>query len=205
MKPLIRTITLGALGTASWLLLGAVNLCAQDGPPQGNPDSAQMRQRMLDHMRQRFEVSNDAEWKLISDRINKVTEVRQVLGGPGGPPPQTGDRGPGGFGPPGGDPQSGPGGPQGNADKAGRSRGGPGGPGGLGGPGGFSRQSSPELDALNKALDGKASADEIKNKLAAWRAAQKKKEAALAQAEENLRKLLSVRQEAVAVTLGLLN
>jgi len=202
MKPLIRTITLGALGTASWLLLGAVNLCAQDGPPQGNLDAAQMRQRILNRMRQRLEVPNDAEWKIVSDRINKVTEVRQVLGGPGGPPPQTGDRGPGGFGPPGGDPQSGPGGPQGDSDKAGRSRGGP---GGLGGPGGFSRPSSPEFDALTKALDGKASADEIKNKLAAWRAAQKRKEAALAQAEEALRKLLSVRQEAVAVTLGLLN
>jgi hypothetical protein len=37
------------------------------------------------------------------------------------------------------------------------------------------------------------------------RAARKKKEAALAQAQEDLRQLLSVRQEAIAVTLGLLN
>ena len=205
MKVLNRTLTLGALGTAGWLLLGAANLCAQPGPPQGNFDPAQMRQRLLERLRQRLEVTDDAEWRIIFNRINNVMEARQALGGPGGPggpPPQAGDRGPDGFGPPGGDPQSGPGESPGNADKAGTPRSGPGGPGG---PGGFSRQSSPELDALNKALEAKASADEIKNKLAAWRAARKKQEATLSQAQDDLRQLLSVRQEAIAVTLGLLN
>jgi hypothetical protein len=214
MKAFIQCIAFGALGTASWLFLGAVNLYAQDGPPQGNSDPAQMRQRMVERLRQRLEVKDDAEWKLISERINKVMEARRGLGGPGGPggmggpggpggpPPQGSDRNSGGFGPPGGDPQSGPGGPQGPPDLAGESRGGPGGPGG---PGSFGRQSSPELDALNKAIESKASTGEIKTKLDEFRTARKKKEAALEQAQEDLRKLLSVRQEAVAVTLGLLN
>jgi len=214
MKAFTQCIAFGALGAASWLVLSAVNLYAQDGPPQGNSDPAQMRQRMVERMRQRLEVKDDAEWKLISERVNKVMEARRGLGGPGGPggmggpggpggpPPQGSDRNSGGFGPPGGDPQSGPGGPQGPPDLGGESRGGPGGPGG---PGSFGRQSSPELDALNKAIESKVSTGEIKTKLDQFRAARKKKEAALEQAQEDLRKLLSVRQEAVAVTLGLLN
>jgi hypothetical protein len=214
MKTLIQRTTLAALGTASWLLLGVGNLHAQNGPPQGNFDPAQMRQRMLDRMKQRFEVQDDAEWKLISERINKVMEARRALGGPGGfggvggpggpggPPPQGGDRNSAGFGPPGRDPQAGPGRPQGPPDRANDSRSGRGGPGG---PGGFSRQSSPEMDALNKAIEGKASANEIKTRLEQVRAARKQKEAALEQAQDDLRKLLSTRQEAIAVTLGLLN
>ena len=208
MKAFIRFITLGALGTASLLLPGALKLEAQNGPPQGGPpqgnfDPAQMRQRGLDRMRQRLEVPDDAEWKLISERISKVMEARQSVGGPGGP---------GGFGPPGGsggrggppppDGDRDPGGPQGPPDRASDSRGGPGGPGG---PGGFGRQSSPELDALNKAIESKASTGEIKSRLDQVRAARKKKEAAMEQAQDDLRKLLSVRQEAIAVSLGLLN
>jgi hypothetical protein len=72
------------------------------------------------------------------------------------------------------------------------------------GPGGFGREASPELDALRKALDNKASASEIKAKLTELRAARKTKEAELEKAQDNLREILSARQEAVAVTLGLL-
>ena len=68
----------------------------------------------------------------------------------------------------------------------------------------MAREANPELDALRKAVEEKASSAVLKAKLAAFRDASKQKEAELARAEEDLRKILSVRQEAIAVTLGLL-
>jgi hypothetical protein len=63
---------------------------------------------------------------------------------------------------------------------------------------------NPEAEALQQALDSKAEADVLKTKLAAFRDARKVKEAALTKAQEDLRKVLSVRQEASAVLMGLL-
>jgi hypothetical protein len=74
----------------------------------------------------------------------------------------------------------------------------------MGGPGAFMREPSPEMEALRKAIDSDASTEVIKAKLADLRAARKKQEAELEKAQDQLRKTLSVRQEAVAVTLGLL-
>jgi hypothetical protein len=53
-------------------------------------------------------------------------------------------------------------------------------------------------------LRPKASADEIKGKLAKFREARKTKEANLEKAQDELRKVLSARQEASAVLTGLL-
>jgi hypothetical protein len=79
-------------------------------------------------------------------------------------------------------------------------------PGGDRGPrsGGMFGTPSPELEALQKAVEAKASASELKDKLATLREVRKAKEAELTKAQEELRKVLSVRQEAVAVQLGLL-
>ena len=66
------------------------------------------------------------------------------------------------------------------------------------------REASPEMDALRKAIDSDASPADIKAKLAELRAARKKKEAELEKAQDQLREILSPRQEAIAVTLGLL-
>ena len=185
---------LGALGAAACLFLGAGNLQAQE-PSPGNFDPAQMRQRMLERLREQFDVKEDSEWKIISERINKVFELRRGLGGPGGPggfgfpggfrggpPPQMGGQrpddgqgGPGGFGPPGGF------------------------PGGPGGPMGFVREPNPELDALRTAIEAKATTAELKARMAQLREARKKKEAGLEKAQEDLRQILSVRQEAVAM------
>jgi 5'-deoxynucleotidase YfbR-like HD superfamily hydrolase len=77
-----------------------------------------------------------------------------------------------------------------------------GGPGGQGGPGGG--QVNAEQDALQKAIESNAPADEIKTKLAKYRASQKDKEAKLAKAQDDLRQVLTVKQEATAVLLGLL-
>jgi hypothetical protein len=53
-------------------------------------------------------------------------------------------------------------------------------------------------------LDAKASPDELKAKLGKLRDARKVKEADLSKAQEALRKVLTVRQEATAVSMGLL-
>ncbi len=167
MKTPVKSIVIGALGSGAWLLLSMGQPQAQERPSQGNFDPAQMRQRMLDRMRQQFDVKDDAEWKAISERIEKIMQARRNVGsdgsggfgfagGPGGQgrsggaPPQGGPGGPDDSGPPNVGPQS--------ARDAAR--------GGPGGPGGFGRQPSPEPDALRQALDNKASAAEIKAKLA---------------------------------------
>jgi len=79
-----------------------------------------------------------------------------------------------------------------------------GGPGGPGGPGGFNAPANPEMDALQKAIDDKASTEVIKTKLAAFREARKAKQAALAKAQSELKEGLSVKQEAAAVLAGLI-
>jgi hypothetical protein len=165
------------------LCLGETRVAAQqqDQRPQrqgrGNFDPEEMRQRMMENYREQMGVKDDAEWKLIEQRIEKVNAARREAG--------TAAFGAGAFG-------------------AGRRGGrGPGGDGG--GPrGGFRGASNPEVDALQKAISSNASADEIKQKLAKLREARKEKEAKLEQAQDDLRKVLSVRQEAVAVLNGLL-
>ena len=77
-----------------------------------------------------------------------------------------------------------------------------GGGGGGGNRGG--REPSPEYTEMQKAIEEKAPADEIKAKLAKYREARKTKEAALEKAQEELRKALTPRQEAAAVLAGLL-
>ena len=137
------------------------------GPGGGNWDPVQMRQRMMERMREQFAVKDDAEWKLISERIEKVNDARResmmrgmgmMFGGRGGR--------------------------------------GPGGPGG--------GEAMPEQEALQKAIDANASSDEIKSKLAKYRDALKAKEANLTKAQDELREVLSAKQEAQAVLMGLL-
>ena len=62
---------------------------------------------------------------------------------------------------------------------------------------------NPEADALQKAINDKAPAEELKSQLAKFREARKEKETALTKAQEELRKALSPRQEAAAVLAGL--
>jgi hypothetical protein len=138
-----------------------------------------MRQRMMERVREQLAVKDDAEWSVIESRIKKISDSRfgmgRGMGGPGGP------GGPGGQGAPGGQ----------------------GGPGGRQGRGGFG-QANPDAEVLQSALDSGASADDIKVKLTAYRAAAKVKEVQLEKAQDELRQLLSVKQEARAVLLGLL-
>lgn len=149
------------------------------GPP---PDFAQMRQQMMDRLRDQMGATDD-EWKAIQPLLEKVQQLQRQSGGRGGP---------GMFGPPGG--------PRG---QGGPPPGGPGGPGG--GPGGPPSEVQQKQADLRDALQGgDAAADEIKARLAALRAARAKAKADLAKAQEDLKQVLSVRQEAVLVAFGIL-
>jgi hypothetical protein len=152
------------------------------GGGQGRPnfDPEQMRARMMERYRERLEVKSDDEWKILEERITKVTEARREVG--------FGGMGRGAFG------GQRPGGRGGDAAQGGGQRQGR----GFGTP-------SPEAEDLQKSLDAKAGADEIKAKLAKVREARKTKEATLAKTQDELRKVLSVRQEAIAVMDGLLD
>jgi Spy/CpxP family protein refolding chaperone len=147
---------------------------------RGNFDPEQFRQRMMDRYRETLGVKDDAEWKAISERINKVMEARRDVGFGGG----------GGFGRGprrGGDNANG-----GNDQAAG------------GGRRGFGGEPSPEAEALQKALDSNASADDIKAKLAKYRDSRKEKRAKLEKAQQDLKEVLTAKQEAAAVLGGLL-
>jgi hypothetical protein len=139
----------------------------------------QMQQRMLEQDRQSLNITNDAEWAVIQPLIQKVMDARQEA--------NTGGMGMRGFG-----------GPGGGFGGFGGGRGGP------GGPGGFGPQASDEQQALQKALDDNAPVAQIKDALTKYRAAQKAKQAKLEAAQANLKQVLTVKQEAQAVLLGLL-
>jgi len=182
---MLALVALGAL-----MFVGSNSVMAQS---RGNFDPAQFRQRMTERLREQMDIKDDAEWKAIEGQINKVMDAqrdamasrfsgfgRSSRGGSGGP-----------------------GGSGGSTDSTStssdsssrRSRGGS----------MFGGEPSPEVEALRKAVDDKAPADEIKAKLAAVKKANKDKQKKLEQAQSDLRAVLSVRQEAVAVLNGLLN
>ena len=83
---------------------------------------------------------------------------------------------------------------------------------GRGGPGGNNNNQgnrpgmapNPEADTLQKAIEGKASNAELKGAMEKFVASRKDKQAALETAQANLRKVLSVRQEAILLSMGTL-
>jgi Spy/CpxP family protein refolding chaperone len=175
------------VASASALLFLAANLNVQAqqenaGPPpgggggRGNFDPAQFRQRMMERLKEQMEVTDDAEWKAMEPLIQAVTDARMS---------SMGGMGRGMFGGPrrGGN----------NNNNAGdQQRRGPFG------------QSSPEAEALQKAIDAKAPKAEIKAALDKYIASRKAKQAQLEKAQDDLRKILTTRQEAIATLNGLL-
>ena len=154
------------------------------GGGRGNFDPEQMRQRMMERYKEMLEIKSDDEWKVIEPRILKVSEARRQVASSG-----AGMRGmfgaarrPGGGG--GAEAQT-----DGQNDRR-RN---------------FGGQQSAAAQDLQKAIDSKASADTIKTKLAAYRAEQEAKHAELTKTQDELKKVLSVKQEAVAVLAGLLD
>lgn len=174
-------------GITTALLAGPQSLAqqgqggGQERPGRGNFDPEQMRQRMMERYREQLEIKSDDEWKIIEERVVKVNEARRDAGsGRGGFAMMRPGRG--------GDGQGG---------GQGGNRG--------GGPGGFGGAQLPEAEELQKAIEAKASAEDIKAKLNKYREARKAKQANLTKAQDELRKVLSVRQEAAAVLMGILD
>lgn len=149
----------------------------ENGGPRGGGDRMeQFRQRMNDYLKTALKVS-DEEWAVILPLLEKVqNKQRESMGG--------------------------------RLSMAGIRRGGQGGQGGPGGAAArpFGRSSSPEADALKAALENEAAAPaDIKAKLEALRESRKKSAAELEQAREELRKVLTQRQEATLVLSGILD
>jgi len=149
---------------------------------RGNFSPEEMRTRQIDALKEQLGVTSDDEWNVISARATAVMELRQAAGG-----------GRGGMmnfrGMMGG--QGGNNNQNGQGGRANR-------PGRMGG------ANNPELDALQTAITDKAPDAEIKARLERLREVRKENEAKLTKAQEDLRAVLSVRQEATAVLAGLL-
>jgi hypothetical protein len=94
---------------------------------------------------------------------------------------------------------------RGNMGRMFGGRGGRGGGGGGGGGGAFGQQPDPAADALQQAIDDNAPAAQVKALLEKYQASQKTKQAALIAAQADLRKVLTVRQEAAATLMGLID
>jgi hypothetical protein len=147
----------------------------ENGGRRGNFNPEDMQARLLSSLRERLEVTDDEEWKLISDRIAKVNELRRNSVGGGAMMAFIGR-----------------GGAQGGDSNRGGDRGRSG------------RGSSTEMAALQSAIRDKLPDAEIKSRLDRVREMRKDNEAKLSKAQEELRAVLTVRQEAVAVMFGLL-
>jgi hypothetical protein len=175
------------LAAAIWL--GGGSLFAQDsggpggpGGPGGDFDPAKFQQRMMERIRTNLTITNDEEWSAIQPLVQKVMEARRDSGPGGmgmgmmmgGPPP--------GGGPP---PNRGPGG------------------GGRGG-GFFGPPPTAEQTALQKALDDNAPLPQVKDALEKLRASRKNKQARLESAQADLKSVLTSKQEAQAVLMGLI-
>ena len=140
-----------------------------------------MRARMTESLRTLLDVKNEDEWKLLYARLEKVREARDEVRAVSGDfrllfnigrPGEQGGAAPGG-------------------DRGGR------GPGGFGG-----GTPNPDSEALSKAITNKAPTEELKQRMARLRDARKAAEAKYEKLSEELRQLLTVRQEAALVAIG---
>ena len=138
----------------------------------------QMQQRLLDNLRQQLDITNDAEWGAVQPLILKVGQdwISSMLGGGlGGLQSMFGNRG----------------GRQGGQGRGFAAL-------GLG-------QPDPAADALRNAIDAYAPTEQIKAAMDKYRESKKRKAEELAKNREELRQVLSVRQEAILVSIGILD
>jgi hypothetical protein len=184
-----KMITIGVVACALALIVGGLSIAQ---PPAGGNrgaggggrfDPAQMRQMMTQRMKEQLGVDDQA-WKVMEPRLMKVMELNRqasgmggrggmFFGGPRGQRPGSEDRGPG------------------NRPAA---------------PGQQDRELSPldkATEQLRTTLENQsASPDEIKKQLTAVREAREKAKQELAVAQQELRQILTVRQEAQLVLMA---
>jgi hypothetical protein len=149
----------------------------QGGPPNWqNMDPQQMQQmmqqRIMENFRQQLGVTNDEEWTVIQDRLQKVLKLKMDAMFSGGAGMFGGMRRNGG---------------QGFRGFQGMS------------------QPDPSADSLRNALDNSAPNAQVKAALDKLRDSRKQKAAELSKAQEDLRSVLTVRQEATLVLGGMLD
>jgi Spy/CpxP family protein refolding chaperone len=170
-------------GCAVILTLGTNSLMAQGRG--GPPDPAAMKQRAMDNLREALEIKDDAEWNAIQPKLGKVYDAsREVMS----------SRMRGFFGRGGQRRNNGGANADDNANNGGQRR----------NRGGFFGEPSSAVTALQKAVDDKAPTAEIKAKLKAVQDEGKDKLAKLTAAQEDLRAVLTPRQEAIATLNGML-
>ncbi|HRE82162.1 MAG TPA: hypothetical protein PLN52_14030 [Opitutaceae bacterium] len=143
---------------------------------RANMTPDEVRNRMAAALREQFKVENDEEWALISERITKVQELRRANFTGGGLMGRA---------------QGGP--PSGDFGSA-RTRMGVMGP----------TPPNPEAEALAAAIRNQATQADLKARLDRLREVRKQNDAKLTAAQEELRAILDLRQEAIAVLMGLL-
>jgi hypothetical protein len=198
-----KMIAVGVVACVLALVIGGLCLAQ---PPQGDNRAergqrgggqfqfdparmAEMQQRMMERWKETLGADDEA-WKVIQPRLTKVMELnrQQGMAGRGGMFGPAGMRGRGDQGP------GGRGGPQGDRPRF---------------PGQENRTPSEvekAAEALATTLENQsASADEIKQRLTALRSAREKAKSELARAQQDLKQILTVRQEAILVNNGQLD
>jgi hypothetical protein len=198
-----RMVKIGVVACVLGLMVGGLSLAQQggggqgggrrgggQGGPGGNFDPVQMRQRMAERMKEML-GADDQAWKVMEPRLMKVMELnRQANAGGRG---MFGMMGRGGRGGPGG--PGGPGGDQGDPQANRRGR----------GPQGEQTALEKAMAQLRTTLENQsASPEEIKTQLTAVRSAREKARQELAVAQQDLKKILTLRQEATLVEMGML-
>ena len=197
-----KVIVVGVMGCLVALIAAGVSV----GQPQGRAgqrggqtghrggqrgmfDPARMRQMMEQRMKAQLGTT-DQEWTIIGPRLTKVMNLSRQIGTGAGMARMfmRGRRGP-------------EGGPQGGAQD---------GPGGRRRPRGPFGQEPTAVDNASDALqttleNASATSDDIKAKLTALRTAKEKARQELATAQKELRDVLTLRQEAQLVLMGVLN
>jgi len=185
-----RTLLLGLFLTTAAAAVPA-HAQANDGPP----DFAEMRQRMMDRMKEMI-GANDDEWKAMQPKIEKIQQLQRDVY-PRGMPMMFGPGGPDGGGP-GGPPPGGAAGPGGGGIFLGPPP---------GGPDGDNPSDVPQkLRDLREALQNKDTpADDLKAKEQAYRDAKAAAKVELAKAQDDLKESVTkAPQEAALVSIGIL-
>lgn len=191
MKKAMTTLLTVGLGLA--VLLDPTTLPAQEEEAEERPrerrewNPEQAQARMAERLKNALEVT-DEEWEAIQPLVEDVVvKQRQAGGGRMG----WGGRGRGGAGP---EERGRRGG-----ERDGEERGPRGQRGGMGG-------GSPELQALREAVtDENTSPEALRERMEAVRQAQARAQAELKESRDQLRQVLTTRQEATLMMIGLLD
>ena len=195
---------LALCGIAAALVLTSRTLTAQDNPTpapkpptggnapgqpggggnrgRGNFDPAEFQKRMMDGIKDRLGFKDDTEWNAVQPLVQKVMDLRRETMSSMRSMFSSRRPSSGNTNAPGGTATAG-------ADRR---------------PSSFFGTPSPEVEALQKALDDNAPAAQVKDALEKYRTWKKDKEAKLAAAQEDLRKVLTAKQEAQATLMGML-